>query len=223
MIPLNTQFLFFFILLSQQVFSQDFNFQWKVAPFFGPELQMEIRNMQGESKMILKFEGAEETHINDLDQSKLRRLSNFLSNYSFPHRNSVQVLDSNARHYLPTVFKSEDGIVIIDKDTLLQDFSGLVFNGDTLKLSPGDFRGDLKYDSIKEEFYFNVRSIRVWTDGTTFYGKYTTSNNTEDFQLYNTRLTNKDLELISLLLSLIDSPNSPHYLYIESNLKEIKN
>lgn len=211
-----------FIVLGQQALSQDFHLMWSIAPSFSPKLQIEVKSDSGNSEMTMRFEDDEEIRVDVLDQSKINKLYTFLSNYSFPRRTNVKVLDSNARYYEITVLKPESGIVIIGRDTLLEDFSGLIFKGDTLKLSPGDFMGDLKYDSIKEQYYWNVRIITFSTDGTTYKGKYTVNKKSHDFEIYYTRFTDYDLELISLLLSLIDDSNSPYYQYIDSNLKEIK-
>mgnify|MGYP000622070710 CR=1 FL=1 len=209
-----------FSLLSQSTFSQDFDFEWSIKPAFRPKLRLEINHDSANSELRLKLEDSLVLTLQDLEPSKVKELYRFLSDYSFPKRGSKK-LQEPKRKYEQTILLPEDGLVVIGRDTLIQDLSAFIFAGDTFKLSPKS-RAEIRFDSIKQQYYRIVQPVTIWCDGTYYSGKFTTSNKSQDFKLYYTRFTNQDLALIHLLLRFFDEPEAFYYRYISSNIKEIE-
>lgn len=209
-----------FSLLSQNTLSQDFDFEWSIKPSFKPKLLLEINHDSANSELKLKLEDSLILQLQDLDPSKVEELNRFLSEYSFPERGSKK-LHEPERKYEQTILLPEDGLMVIGRDTLVQDLSAFIFAGDTFRLSPKS-RAEIKFDSIKQQFYRIVQPVTIWCDGTYYSGKFTTNNESQDFKLYCTRFTNQDLALIHLLLSFFDQPDDRYYQYISSNMKEIE-
>ncbi|WP_417601683.1 hypothetical protein [Owenweeksia hongkongensis] len=208
-------------LLSNDFSAQDFKLELEIKPSFEPILQIEVKNSDREGTLSLTFQSSNDSSVLPLEQKDISRLYQFLTNYSFPTRTSSNDEGVPVRHYENTVFVPEQNIVIIGRDTLLEDFSGLILGGDTLKASLGAFKADLKFDSVKRQYYRNIISKKVHTDGTTYVGRFETVQTKHDFEIYYARFSESDLKLMKIILEIISDAESPYYQYIEAHLKEI--
>lgn len=202
-------------------FAQDFKFLLEVRPSFEPILQIKVNNSGAVASVYCNFKSSGDSSKILIEQEDISKLFEFLTSYSFPNRTSYNHEGVPVKHYENTVFVPEQNIVIIGPDTLFDDFSALIIDGDTLEASPGAFGKDLKFDSIKMQYYRNMVSRQVYTDGTTYVGQFESDQATRDFEIYYRRFSESDLKLISMLLDLIGDRESPYYHYLALHLKEI--
>lgn len=176
---------FVFSIFSLNVFGQNFTFFWSEYSM-GSANEILVEKKDSNCTLIAKDKFTDQSFKQKISAKDCSQLYDFLKNYDYKN------LGSTIRKTVRTYYETE----------FIQDSSKVVVNQDTIWLELIPVLG-YDFDKKSNKFFKEITEYNTWTDGTTYSGEFATSERSEKYSIYRSRLTQIDYQLNQLLADLI--------------------
>lgn len=175
-----------FLILSFACFTsigQEVKFDWNYSPSFGYNYSVKIKKEDKKHTIQINKPNSKKIQSSNITREDFDSLILFLSNYTFTTKGTSICLEMGKEY---------------QDVKLLSDPDWIILKGDSIKLLMAQAEG-LKYDNDSNKYYYEVKKMVTFTDGTTYHGKLEKEDEIKEYSTHSGRISEADYQLNLLI------------------------